>query len=73
MKHEDKLYYIPAVKHWLPGWDIQERFHHEYGGIVYQPLVPEIDKFIEPYTDIRQAIAFLEGVRAATEQQDSKP
>lgn len=42
-------------------WDVEKRYHSEFGDYVWQPVIPGA-RWMEPMVTEKQAWAFLEGV-----------
>ncbi len=56
--------------------DYKKTYHPEFGGYVYQPNVPQITKWVEPFVTEKEAQAFIKGCqmmlddKAAPEGED---
>lgn len=55
---------MKTLPYWIPDtWKVYSGYHPEYGGTVYQPVCPDLDKFfIEPFVTEDEAIAYLCGI-----------
>ena len=52
--------------------EVERRWHPEYQGYVWQPIVPGATQFIEPYVHKAEAKAFIKGVKLVMTIEDSK-